>query len=624
MRLSFASKIIVCVLVSAALVAGFEIFRARRTAENTLAEERARLSENDRVAFEKTNLTPHLSQKIQIRQNVKETRDFVRFGDSYFAATGGGLAQYSDDGSLVRHFTVLDGLPESDLTALAVFDRKLFIGTRAKNLIAFDGENFAQFRWTDRKAQAVTALLADGNRLLIGTFGGGLLDFDGKNFQEIKADNQRILAVNCLFKDAGKLYVGTFNNGLWIYETAIWKHFTTVDGLPSNRVVGVASDDKNLLAATDFGLSILQENKFHTLQILPAISSLKKFDNRIYLSRDDGEIFMFDESLKEFTCEKDVSEACLTSANEKLYLLCNRGVFLFDKNKFKPFVQISDDSLTDNFVSALTIDRKGNLWAGTFRRGIDVFAEDGKKLTHLENENVWEINFLHVENETVSAATSQGFLDFKPDFSGVLKTKENNLPSNSVAHFSGGALATAKGLVFYENDKPQIISARNGLPSNSVYTILQIGKSFYAGTLGGLAQIENRCIIRVWKDSNSNLTTNWVTSLVTVNERIFIGTYGGGVFELLPSGEISSFASEIGKFVVNPNAMSSDGERLYVGTLDGAKVLDLQSQKWISVKNVLPSQTVMSIQSDAENVYFGTTGGIAQIKKNYFQNGENE
>ncbi len=624
MRLSFALKIVVCVLISAALVTGFEIFRARRLAEHTLAEERARLSENDRVAFEKTSLTPHLSQKIQIRQNTIETRDFVRFGDSYFAATGGGLAQYSDDGSLVRHFTVLDGLPESDLIALAVFDRKLFIGTRTKNLIAFDGENFVQYRWTDRKAQAVTALLSDGDRLLIGTFGGGLITFDGKNFQEIKADNQRILAVNCLFKDAEKLYVGTFDNGLWIYETAIWKHFTSADGLPSNRVVGIASDDKNLFAVTDFGLSILQENKFHTLQILPAISSLKKFDKRIYLSRDDGEIFTFDESLKEFTAEKDISEARLISVNEKLYLLGNRGVFLLDKNKFKLFLQTINDSLTSNFVSALAIDRKGNLWAGTFRHGIDVFGEEGKKLTHIETENAREINFLQAENENVSAATSQGFLDFKPDFSNVVKTKENGLPSNSVTHFSGSALATTKGLVFTENDKPQILSVVNGLPSNSVYTTLQTGKSFYAGTLGGLARIENRRVIRVWKDSNSNLTTDWVTSLVTVNERIFIGTYGGGVFELLPSGEISSFAGEIGKFVVNPNAMSSDGERLYVGTLDGAKVLDLQSQKWISVKDVLPSQTVMSIRSDAENVYFGTTGGIAQIKKSYFQNGENK
>ena len=27
---------------------------------------------------------------------------------------------------------------------------------------------------------------------------------------------------------------------------------------------------------------------------------------------------------------------------------------------------------------------------------------------------------------------------------------------------------------------------------------------------------------------------------------------------------------------------------------------------------------------DEENIYFGTTSGIAQIKKDYFENGENE
>ncbi|HSK72306.1 MAG TPA: hypothetical protein VK892_11455, partial [Pyrinomonadaceae bacterium] len=131
-------------------------------------------------------------------------------------------------------------------------------------------------------------------------------------------------------------------------------------------------------------------------------------------------------------------------------------------------------------------------------------------------------------------------------------------------------------------------------------------------------------VVRTFKDSNSNLTTNWVTALVQAGERIFIGTYGGGVFELLPSGEIRSFEAETGKFVVNPNAIFTDGERLYAGTLSGVKILDLRTQEWKTVKSVLPAETVMSIAGDAENVYFGTTNGIARIGKDYFISEESE
>ncbi|HEY0658661.1 MAG TPA: hypothetical protein VGD05_09315, partial [Pyrinomonadaceae bacterium] len=181
-----------------------------------------------------------------------------------------------------------------------------------------------------------------------------------------------------------------------------------------------------------------------------------------------------------------------------------------------------------------------------------------------------------------------------------------------------------KGLAFRENGKIRVLSTVQNLPNNSVYTTAQIGGKLYAGTLGGLAEIENGRVARTYRDSNSNLKTNWVTALIYADERLFIGTYGGGIFELMPSGEIHSFEGETGKFVVNPNAMFSDGNRLYAGTLAGVKVLDLRTQSWQSVKHILPAETVLSITGDNENIYFGTTNGIAEVKKDYFTKGESE
>ncbi|MDQ2746726.1 MAG: hypothetical protein M3T96_05640, partial [Acidobacteriota bacterium] len=160
------------------------------------------------------------------------------------------------------------------------------------------------------------------------------------------------------------------------------------------------------------------------------------------------------------------------------------------------------------------------------------------------------------------------------------------------------------------------------LPSNSIYTTLSVGEKLYVGTLGGLAEIENRRVVRVFKDSNSNLKTNWVTALCYAGERIFIGTYGGGIFELTPAGEIRSFENEAGKFVVNPNALFSDGERLYAGTLTGAETLDLRTGEWQTLHAILPSETVTSIAGNEQAVYFATTNGIARVEKNYFTNEE--
>jgi len=625
MRVKFSNKIIGVGLIIIFSILGFEIFRVYKSAQNSLSEERARLLNETSVAFVKTRLIPYQSNDVRIWQNFSDTRAFIKYQNSYFAATGGGLAQYSFDGEIIKHYTVLDGLPESDLTALAVFGEKLFIGTRAKGLLEFDGQTFTQYEWTMRRAQTVTALLNDNeNKLLIGTFGGGLLEFGGADFREIKAENKQIKAVNFLSKTGDKLYVGTFDNGLRIYDKDRWAHFTTREGLNSNRIVGIAQHDKNLLVATDFGLSILEENKFRTVEILPALSSLIKFDNRIFLTRDNGEIFIFDKSLTEFAKKNNLTDARFAVAGERLFLLANGGVFSFDDNKFKAFGNAGNKTLTDNFVSATAIDGRGNLWAGTFRRGIDVLAENGKLLTHLETESIREINFLQAKGESVSAATTQGIFQIKSDFSYTAFDKTKGLPTNAVTHISDGVIATARGLVYTGEKTPRILSAVNRLPSNSVNTTLKIGDSVYAGTLSGLAQIENKRVVRVWQDSNSNLATNWVTALVSANERIFVGTYGGGIFELLPSGEIHSFADEIGKFVVNPNALATDEKRLYIGTLEGAKILNLQTQKWTNVKKVLPSETVMSVAADEETIYFGTASGIAAIRKSYFENAEKE
>ena len=602
----------------------FQIFSSNQSAKKALAESRTRQTEQTMVPFEQRILTPRYSPDIQVLQNTDETRDLTRFKDSYFAATSGGLAQFARDGKMLKHFTVVDGLPESDLTCLAVYAGKLFIGTRTKNLVVFDGEKFENYVWTDRKAQSVTAFSEADGKLLVGTFSGGLLEFDGVKFAEIKTDKARIEGINCLYKDGTKIYVGTFADGLLISDSGVWTRFTTAADLPSNRVVGVVSKDKKLYVATDFGLSILQEKTFHTLAILPSLSSLVLRRNQIFITKDNGEIFAFGNSLQEFSNKKNLQNARLISADENLWLLSNQGVAQINGAKIKPFNQTENQMLTDNFVSALALDKNKNLWVGTFRRGIDVFSADGKKIKHIESETAREINFLQSNGEIVSAATSSGLLNFKDDFLIENLMKKDGLPSDSVNHFSGDFIATAKGLAFRGNGKIRVLSTVHHLPNNSVYATAQVGNKFYAGTLGGLAEIEASRVVRTYKDSNSNLKTNWITSLTYTNERLFIGTYGGGIFELLPSGEIHSFEGEAGKFAVNPNAMFSDGIRLYAGTLTGVKILHLQTREWKTVKQILPAETVMSIAGDEESIYFGTTNGIARIAKKYFENGETE
>lgn len=671
-------RLLLCVAGLCLLSALAGALWVREQARRSLAEERARSIGQEFIPFEKSARVPLRRNEIKFWQNTEATRDLIRFQDSYFAATDGGLVQFTPEGNSVRHYTVLDGLTESDLTALAVFDSKLFIGTRSEGLLAFDGERFESYRWLDRKAQAVTTLLADGGRLLVGTFAGGLIEFDGRRFAELRAGAERVRlrAVNCLTKDGPRLYIGTFDDGLWLLEAGRWLHFQTSDGLASNRVVGIAAHGGQLFVASDFGLSMaasdgLQEaspsraQSFRTLATLPSLTSLIAYGDLLILSKDDGELLALDREATgrqpapvkntNWPRPSEFSGSRLALVDDALWLLGSRGVWRAREDalararaqlSWTPFGREGEGAvLTTNVINALALDRGGNFWAGNFRRGIDVLSAEGKKITHLESEAVREINFLRgdagAKDAAVLAATSQGLVRFDEQFRATGMTKADGLPSNSVMHLavSEGApgareadyaaahssragdplvLATTRGLSLGRPGRLRQLTTVQGLPSDQVYTTLFFRGALFVGTLGGLAQIDADRIVRVFKDSNSKLTHNWVTGLCVASGRLFVGTYGGGVFELAASNELHSFSAEIGTtVVVNPNAMWSDNELLFVGTLDGAWVFDLHSQKWTHLKDELPARTVLSVAGDDRYVYFGTTSGVARIEKSY-------
>jgi ligand-binding sensor domain-containing protein len=642
----------------------------RNQAWRSLAEERARQARQEFIPFEKSRRTTLSRPEIKFWQNTENTRSVLRFQDSYFAATDGGLVQFSADGNLLRHYTVLDGLTESDLTSLAVFESKLFIGTATEGLLSFDGEGFESYRWLDRKAQAVTAMLSDSGRLLVGTFGGGLIEFDGQRFKELKAgaEHTRLRGVNCLSKDGARLYVGTFDDGLWLLEAGRWLHFQAEDGLASNRVVGVVASGENVFVASDFGLATAttaslsgaaptEQKSFRTLATLPSLTSLIAYENLLLLSKDNGELLALDTEaaarasapVKNLNWARpdDVAGSSLKMIDDRLWLVSSRGIWNAQEDAFTErraqlsltrFGQTSEKQLlTSNFINALALDRDGKFWAGNFRRGIDVLSTEGKRIAHLESEAIREINFLLPQSGTgssVLAATSQGVVRFDEQFRGTSTGKAEGLPSNSVMHLAlaegatssstkspdtagGLVLATGRGLALGQQSQWRALTNVQGLPSDQVYTTLFFKRSLFVGTLGGLAEVDAGKVVRVFKDSNSKLTHNWVTALCAAGERLFIGTYGGGVFELAASNDLHGFAEEIGTPVVNPNAMWSDGELLFVGTLDGAWVFDLHLQKWTHLKDELPSRTVLSITGDARFVYFGTTNGIARLDKSY-------
>ena len=166
---AFNRKSLIVLTISLLSVSFIGLWRIRDRAQRQLEVERARLEKQDIVPFERKLHRSLASKELTVWQGFRDSRAVARFKDSYFVATDGGLVELAASGDLLRHYSVLDGLPESDLLSLASLGTRLFIGTRTRGLVAFDGERFESYRWTDRAPHAITVLLEEANRLLTGT-----------------------------------------------------------------------------------------------------------------------------------------------------------------------------------------------------------------------------------------------------------------------------------------------------------------------------------------------------------------------------------------------------------------------------------------------------------------------
>src|SRR5436190_12541356 len=302
-KLIFRRKSLVVLTLAILIISFIGFWRIRNQAQRQLEEERARVEKQDLVPFEKILRPQFASKELTIWQSFRRSKAIVRFKDNYFVATDGGLVAFDAAGNLRRHYSVLDGLPESDLLSLAALGGKLFIGTRTRGLLSFDGERFESYRFTDRAPEAIDVLLEDANRLLIGTMAGGLIEFDGQQFREIKvgADRRRQTGINHLSKQGGRLFVGTFADGLWVEQDARWSQYTVANGLLSNRIVGVVAEGENLFVASDYGLTVspfsslateqTSTKSFRPVAILPSLSGLIESGSNLLLCKDNGESF---------------------------------------------------------------------------------------------------------------------------------------------------------------------------------------------------------------------------------------------------------------------------------------------------------------------------------------------
>ena len=198
-------------------------------------------------------------------------------------------------------------------------------------------------------------------------------------------------SVNCFFQDSrGVMWMGT-NYGLNSYDGSVIQNYHAVSTAPSlsNDAVNDIKEDNNktLWIATGNGLSSfdIAKKQFHVFrynskdEVLNRYYSLAIINNEIYLATEEG-LVEFQISSQKFILHKNplpntannhISKI-LADSKKRIWLGTYNGLWLADpsSNKFTSYDNPANDLLFDELVTDIYEDHSGQLWFGTWAKGL--------------------------------------------------------------------------------------------------------------------------------------------------------------------------------------------------------------------------------------------------------------
>jgi len=562
---------------------------------------------------------------------VLDVRAAVEFAGGVYLAGAGGVERYSAaEGALERRWNTGFELPRARVTGLAVgidpgSGRRTVLASTAGEgvLVLEDGARWEQARAAAAELRDLTCLLAlDDGRILLGTERAGVLVWDASGAAPLHPELGE-LAVTVLAGEPGRIWIGTLDEGVLSLQGGSIERYSTEQGVPDVRVLSLSSAGDRVYVGTAAGVAEISEAGVERTFAEGVIAAAVAIEGA-----GDGErlwVGSFDQG----TAEIDLRRR--SAARSASWLDEPREVRAFARLGEELFVVAADGArslesdaafqsdatgLRDRNISALLEDSRGRLWVGYFDRGLDVLAEDRRRLFSIEDDLVFCVNRLveDVDEETVYVATANGLVAYSMDGRRrqVLGKKDGLFAdhvTDLVRHGEGWAIATPAGLNFWGDAGVRGVYALQGLVNNHVYALAARGERLAAGTLGGLSLLAGERVERSLSTADSELGHNWIAAAEATEDGWWLGTYGAGVQALGPDGRLTSYPDMAG-VEINPNALDAAAPAT-AGTLDrGVLLYDADAERWTARQQGLPSPNVTAVERGRTRIYLGTDNGL--------------
>lgn len=641
-------------------------------------------AKKEEYLFKKITVADGLSQTT-IHCMLQDKKGFMWFG------TGNGLNKYDGYKFTVYLNNPNDSASISENQITAMYEDRLgyiWIGTASGTINKFNRhtEEFQRIKlavsefffptdsdkyydypisFSRNNANTITSIIEDENGYLwFGTWGNGLFRYNTNNEELVQYfhnpnDNESISfnrISNIFIDQEGIFWIGTFGGGLNKYLPSKNRNE------PSKFFSYKSSSSPNSLS--DDKIISIYEDKYKSIWVGTYDGGLNKLPyEQKFISPNNASFTIYKTKPNDPTAISNNTVMSITGMDDNLWIGTFGGglnIFSYETQDFRHFLPnpLDKNSLADNDVLSLYVDRSGILWVGThLGEGINKLEKRTQKFNHIKNDPtdknslsdnvVWAIHQDIADPHIFWFATYRGgvsklnestgkFTSYKHVYNSPFSLSGNHV--RSIAQDDEGFLwigtynsglnklnPKTNTFIRYVNNPSDTAS----IGANQVQDIyIDSSGTFYLCTFGGGLNtfIKNGTNIIVFKkylhnpDDPATISDNRVYTIYEdSNNNFWIGTFGGGLnFFDKERERFTSFKNNPADTnSLSDNRVISINEdkngNLWIGTFGGGLNhfnIEKKSFTRMTSKNINADVVYAAIQDDNENLWISSNNGI--------------
>lgn len=466
------------------------------------------------------------------------------------------------------HPLSIEGMEDTKVTKVVqCSDGCLWLGS-TKGLLKSNGIQFQLFKTESE----VTALFEDSQKLLwIGLKDGSILHFKNNSLSvwNIEEGLPKVPITGFAEDDKRNIWFSTYGEGAYVYDKKHLTNFDTDDGLLGNDIYTILKDKiGRIWLGTDAGISVCRfENGRKSLE--------KLTDSNIFETFGKG---LPDVIVRELIAEK----------NGDIWIgTYDKGIckYIFDDNKLEIPLSMNGSNWQFGAVNSMTLVNQKEIWIGTDENGLVRYAPRADKTEQIgfSKDKIHDL-LRDSEGNTWILSHKNGINSSIGRFE-ILNTNVLNIQAVLAKDDGNLLIGTKDGLYVRKNGE---LNFKKIVP-NKINVL-----SFYEDYLGN----------------------------------IWIGTYGEGLFCLKKNTTIlTAFNEKNG--LSNGSIFSIDGDekKIWLATLGGVNEVDISDIskpifKVFNIKNGLSTDFIYKVFIDyKKRVWFGTDGkGVSMLENGQITN----